>query len=36
MESNTGGNLVSGGTDHDRGHSIGPWIKVLDKACEAG
>ena len=28
------GNLVSGRTFHDNGHYIGPWIKLLEEACD--
>ena len=29
------GNLVSGRTFHDHGHSIGPWIRLLEQATRA-
>jgi len=30
------GNLVSGRTFHDHGHSMGPWIALLEEAREGG
>lgn len=30
------GNLVSGRTFHDNGHYVGPWIRLLEKARDAG
>lgn len=30
------GNLISGRTFHDNGHYVGPWIKLLEEARDAG
>ncbi|MDA7889795.1 hypothetical protein N9A78_01135 [Akkermansiaceae bacterium] len=26
-------NLILAGTHHDKGHSVGPWIKILEEAA---